>query len=95
MRCRTTIRKSCGKSWKRRRQTKSATGSIEQKIGDFYSACMNTDAIDAAGIKPIEPELERIAAIANLAQLQDEVAHLQSQGTRVLFSFRFRAGRQE
>jgi predicted metalloendopeptidase len=67
--------------------SKSAAGSMEQKIGDFYTACMNTDQIEAAGIKPIEPELERIAAITNLAQLQDEAAHLQSQGTRVLFSF--------
>ncbi len=67
--------------------SKSAPGSIEQKIGDFYSACMNTEAIEAAGIKPIEPELERIAAIGNLAQLEDEVARLQSQGTRVLFGF--------
>jgi putative endopeptidase len=66
---------------------KKAAGSIEQKIGDFYSACMNTEAIEASGIKPIEPELERIAAIGNLAELQDEVAHLQSQGTRVLFGF--------
>jgi predicted metalloendopeptidase len=66
---------------------KSGPGSIDQKIGDFYSACMNTEAIEAAGIKPIEPELERIAAIGNLAQLQDEAAHLQMQGTRVLFSF--------
>jgi putative endopeptidase len=67
--------------------SKSASGSIEQKIGDFYSACMDTDAIEASGTKPIEPELERIAAIRNLAELQDEVAHLHSQGTRVLFGF--------
>src|SRR5260370_3207388 len=67
--------------------SKSGQGSVEQKIGDFYSACMNTDAIEASGIKPIEPELERIAAIGNLAQLQEEVAHLQGQGTRVLFGF--------
>src|SRR5438309_11210768 len=67
--------------------SKSAAGSVEQKIGDFYSACMNTEAIEAAGIKPIEPELKRIAAISNLAQLQDEAARLQSQGTRVLFPF--------
>ena len=67
--------------------SKAMPGSIEQKIGDFYSACMNTEAIEAAGTKPIEPELERIAAIGNLAQLQDEAAHLQGIGTRVLFSF--------
>jgi len=67
--------------------TKTANGSIDQKIGDFYSACMSTDAVEAAGIKPIEPELDRIAAVSNLAQLQDEAAHLQSLGTRVFFSF--------
>src|SRR5438445_12706361 len=48
---------------------------------------MNTDVIEAAGIKPIEPEPDRIAATSNFTQLQDEAAHLQSQGTRVLFSF--------
>ena len=31
----------------------AAPGSIEQKIGDFYSACMNTEQIEAAGIAPI------------------------------------------
>ena len=34
---------------------------------------MDTDAIEASGTKPIEPELERIAAISNLGELQDEV----------------------
>jgi putative endopeptidase len=67
--------------------SKSAPGTVEQKIGDFYSACMNTEAIEAAGLKPIQPELDRIAAIGNLAEFQDEVAHLQSMGTRVLFGF--------
>src|SRR5437660_178705 len=67
--------------------SKSAVGSVEQKTGDFYSACMDTNSIEASGTKPIEPELERIAAISNLAELQDEVAHLHSQGTRVLFGF--------
>jgi predicted metalloendopeptidase len=65
----------------------AAPGSIEQKIGDFYAACMDTNQIEAAGVKPIEPELDRIAAITNIAQLQDEVAHLQSLGTRAFFAF--------
>lgn len=65
----------------------TAIGSIEQKIGDFYGACMNTEQIDAAGIAPIQPELDRIAAIGTLSQLEDEVARLHSQGTRVLFFF--------
>ncbi len=40
----------------------SAPGSIEQKIGDFYRAFMNVEAIEAAGIAPIQKELDLIAA---------------------------------
>ncbi len=36
----------------------SDRGANEQKIGDFYAACMNTEAIDKAGLKPLQPELE-------------------------------------
>jgi putative endopeptidase len=35
----------------------------QKRLGDFYSACMNTDAIEAAGVKPLQPMLDRIAAI--------------------------------
>jgi putative endopeptidase len=41
----------------------------QQKIGDYYAACMNTDAIDARGLAPLQPELDRIAAIQNRKQL--------------------------
>ena len=30
-------------------------GSAQQKIGDFYAACMNETAIDTAGTTPIQP----------------------------------------
>jgi putative endopeptidase len=40
----------------------SANGTIEQKIGDFYRSFMNTDAIEAAGMAPLKPELDLIAA---------------------------------
>jgi putative endopeptidase len=42
---------------------------VQQKIGDYYAACMNTGAIDALGLKPLQPELERIAAIGDRKQL--------------------------
>jgi len=32
-------------------------GSNEQKISDFYSSCMDTSAIEAAGLKPIAGDL--------------------------------------
>src|SRR5581483_1249992 len=67
---------------------KTATkGSAEQKIGDYYGSCMDTGKIEAEGIKPIEPELQRIEAIKDERGIQDEQAHLQSLGVSVLFDF--------
>src|SRR3569623_97421 len=54
-----------------------ATGD-QKRLGDFYSACVNTAAIDAAGAKPLAPELARIAAIETRQNL---VAYLTSQQT--------------
>jgi putative endopeptidase len=60
---------------------------VEQKIGDFYASCMNTEQIDAAGLKPLQPELQRIDDIANVRYLQDELARLQSYSIDVPFAF--------
>lgn len=59
----------------------------EQKIGDYYAACMDEKAIDAKGTAPIKPDLDRIAAVGNLAALTDEIAHLHAIGVSVLFDF--------
>lgn len=55
----------------------AAAGSDEQKIGDYYASCMDTAAIDKAGLAPIQPELDRIAAIKSRDALVPEIAHLQ------------------
>jgi putative endopeptidase len=55
----------------------ASTGSDEQKIGDYYASCMDTAAIEKAGLAPIQPELDRIAAIQSRDQLIPEIAHLQ------------------
>ena len=61
--------------------------TLDQKLGDFYAACMDEKRIEADGIGPLEPELARIAAISGLGELQAEVARLHSQGVRALFGF--------
>ena len=63
------------------------TGTDEQKIGDFYASCMDETEIELHGITPLAPELERIARIQNLAQLQAEIATLQTIGVNVAFQF--------
>ncbi|MBV8632076.1 MAG: M13 family peptidase, partial [Silvibacterium sp.] len=42
---------------------------VQQKIGDYFAACMNTDAINARGLEPLKPELERINAISSREQV--------------------------
>ncbi|HZI73096.1 MAG TPA: M13 family metallopeptidase N-terminal domain-containing protein, partial [Gemmatimonadales bacterium] len=43
---------------------RSSSGTAEQeKIGDYYAAFMDTTAIDAAGLKPLQPTLDSIEAI--------------------------------
>jgi len=43
----------------------TSIGSEEQKIGDFYSAFMDMDAIEAAGLAPIEADIARIRAVTD------------------------------
>ena len=44
-------------------------GSIEQKVGDFYSSGMDTVAINQLGFTPIQPILDRIDAISDVPTL--------------------------
>ena len=43
--------------------------AVEQKIGDYYSACMDEKAIDSKGTAPLKPELDRIEAIQSKSDL--------------------------
>lgn len=60
---------------------------VEQKIGDYYSACMDESAIEKAGLQPLQSELESIAAIKDRDDLVREIAHLQREGVEVFFRF--------
>lgn len=55
-----------------------APGSIQQKVGDFYASAMNTEAINAAGLKPLQPTLDQIAAIKTVDDLIVAVADAQN-----------------
>ena len=59
----------------------------EQKIGDFYATCMDTAAIDATGLKPLQPELDRIAALTDKKQLTGLLAHFQLINVNAFFNY--------
>lgn len=56
----------------------SGREDYEQKIGDYWTACMDESGIDAAGTRDLKPDLDRIAHINSKAQLAEELAHLHS-----------------
>lgn len=61
--------------------------AVEQKIGDFYAACMDEPAINQKGIAPLRPELDRIAALRDKEELAGAIAHLHEMGANTLFAF--------
>jgi putative endopeptidase len=62
-------------------------GSNWQKISDYYASCMDESHIEAEGLKPLEPEIERIANIKDVAGLETEIARLQREGVNAVFGF--------
>jgi endothelin-converting enzyme/putative endopeptidase len=59
----------------------------EQKIGDEYSACMNTDAIESAGMAPLKTVLAQVDALADKRALTPLLASLELDGNGALFAF--------
>jgi putative endopeptidase len=62
-------------------------GSNEQKIGDFYASCMDEAKIEAAGAKPLTPELAAINKLKSSRDLPAMLAHLHSIGVPAIFGF--------
>ena len=60
---------------------------LDQKIGDYYAACMDEPAIEKKGIEPIQPQLDSVTALTSKQQLAAELVKLQSDGIAGLFRF--------
>lgn len=65
----------------------SSRTSDEQKIGDYYASCMDQNAVNAAGLKPLQPELDRIAAITDKKQLTGLLARFQLLNVGAFFNY--------
>jgi endothelin-converting enzyme/putative endopeptidase len=52
----------------------SASGSLEQKVGDFYRSWMNIEHLDHLGAEPLKPHLDAIFAIESREQLMKALA---------------------
>ena len=65
----------------------SNRGAIDQKIGDFYGACVDEQTADSKGIAPLKPELDRVAAVTDKAGLMEALARVHLIGPNPLFNF--------
>jgi endothelin-converting enzyme/putative endopeptidase len=60
---------------------------LDQKIGDYYGACMDEHAADAKGLDPLKPELDRVTGVKDKAALIDAIARVHLLGPNPLFNF--------
>ncbi len=70
---------------------KKTTGrnATQQKIGDYFAACMEEAAVDKLGATPLKPRLEEIAALRSKSQIAALLGreHLATAGNGLLFGF--------
>ena len=58
-----------------------------KKVGTFYSACLDEDAIDARGLEPVKPMLEKVAAVDSLEAVSSLSGELAMVGVGTFFSW--------
>ena len=68
-------------------QKNQSRSALDQKIGGYYQSCMDEAGIAQRGMQPLQPELDRIAAINGDKDFLDEIARLQLRGIDVFFGF--------
>jgi endothelin-converting enzyme/putative endopeptidase len=61
--------------------------AVDQKIGDYYDACMDEKAIDAKGLTPLQPLLDSIAAVKDKSELPALLGKMHREGADALFAF--------
>ncbi|HKD81356.1 MAG TPA: M13 family metallopeptidase [Candidatus Angelobacter sp.] len=57
---------------------KQGRTAVEQKIGDYWSSCMDESKVESASLKELQPELKRIDDLKQKSQLVDQIAHQHS-----------------
>ncbi|HEU5305589.1 MAG TPA: M13 family metallopeptidase [Gemmatimonadales bacterium] len=59
-----------------------------RKLGTFYGTCMDSTAVEAAGIRPLRRELDGIDAIRDRNGVEAAIARLHGMGIPAAFAFR-------
>src|SRR5580698_5053741 len=65
----------------------SERSANEQKIGDYYATCIDVNAVNQAGLKSLQPTLDRIDALKSKDGLPELAAYLDGIGIGTFFGF--------
>jgi putative endopeptidase len=57
-------------------QTSTSRTPNQQKIGDYYAACMDEATVNRKGLTPLKPELDRIAKLTDKSQIPEVLASI-------------------
>ena len=66
--------------------SQAKAGSVEAKIGDIWKTGNDEAKIEAAGLAPLQPQLDKIAALDDTAAITRYLRDSQAEGKGVLFS---------
>ena len=62
-------------------------GSTPRKLGTFYASCMDSTAIEKAGLSPLRPWLREIDGVTSRSRLVSVIASLQVRGIDLVFRY--------
>ena len=79
----------------RAKATAASAGSEGQKIADMYASFMDTAAIEAKGLKPLDGDFAKIAALTDKAQIPALVAYLSLMRVNVPYDLSIHQDAQE
>ena len=63
----------------------AAKGTSDQKIGDFWTMAMDSTKIEAEGLKPIQPLLDKLNAVTDVKSLINTVVEFKKIGSGTMF----------
>jgi endothelin-converting enzyme/putative endopeptidase len=66
---------------------RAGRSEVERKIGDHFTACMDTATIDKKGLEPVKPLLDRIRGMRSEEELMEQIGFLHAKGVRAVFQF--------
>ncbi|MCF0160797.1 MAG: M13 family metallopeptidase [Bacteroidaceae bacterium] len=76
-------------------KTQHEKGTVAQKVADIYNLTMNTEMRNKLGYEPIQADQQKIASIANVDQLFNQIAEMMITGVSPFFGCRIGSDRMD